>query len=133
MMEKPPVNSLLRFKEAFDRLSRDAGKEQYLTYYLIAAYPGCSDREMKQLKEFATRKLHIAPEQVQVFTPTPSTYGSVMYYTEMDPFSGKPIFVEKNLQRKTKQKELVTAKMFFSSPLHFDKKPLRVKKREGIS
>jgi uncharacterized radical SAM protein YgiQ len=133
MMGKPPVNSLLRFKEAFDRLSRDAGKEQYLTYYLIAAYPGCSDREMKQLKEFATRKLHIAPEQVQVFTPTPSTYGSVMYYTEMDPFSGKPIFVEKNLQRKTKQKELVTAKMFFSSPLHFDKKPLRVKKREGIS
>jgi uncharacterized radical SAM protein YgiQ len=112
LMGKPPVNSLIRFKEAFDRLSRDAGKEQYLTYYLIAAYPGCSDREMKNLKEFATRELHIAPEQVQVFTPTPSTYASVMYYTEMDPFTSKPIFVEKSLQRKTHQKELVTAKSF---------------------
>jgi uncharacterized radical SAM protein YgiQ len=116
LMGKPPVKSLIRYKEAFDRLSREAGKEQYLTYYLIAAYPGCSDREMKNLKEFATHELHIAPEQVQVFTPTPSTYASVMYYTETDPFTGKPIFVEKNLQRKEKQKELVTAKPFSTHP-----------------
>jgi len=47
LMGKPPINSLVRFKQAFDRLSLEAGKEQYLTYYLIAAYPGCSDREMK--------------------------------------------------------------------------------------
>jgi uncharacterized radical SAM protein YgiQ len=110
LMGKPPVNSLIRFKEAFDRISREAGKEQYLTYYLIAAYPGCSDREMKSLKDYATRELHIAPEQVQVFTPTPSTYASVMYYTETDPFTGKHLFVEKGLQGKTRQKELVTAK-----------------------
>lgn len=112
LMGKPPVKSLTRFKEAFDRLSSNAGKEQYLTYYLIAAYPGCSDREMRSLKEFATRELHIAPEQVQVFTPTPSTYASVMYYTETDPFTGKSIFVEKNIQGKEKQKDLVTAKPF---------------------
>ena len=108
LMGKPPVTSLVNFKKTFDQISRSAGKEQYLTYYLIAAYPGCSDREMKKLKDFASEKLHIAPEQVQVFTPTPSTYASVMYYTEMDPFTKEPLFVEKNLQRKEKQKEILT-------------------------
>jgi uncharacterized radical SAM protein YgiQ len=108
LMGKPAVTSLVNFKKAFDQISRSAGKEQYLTYYLIAAYPGCSDREMKKLKDFASEKLHIAPEQVQVFTPTPSTYASVMYYTEMDPFTKEALFVEKNLQRKEKQKEILT-------------------------
>ena len=63
---------------------------------------------MKKLKEYATTSLHISPEQVQVFTPTPSTYASVMYYTEKDPFTGKPIFVEKDLKRKVNQKEILT-------------------------
>ena len=122
LMGKPPVNSLVRFKQAFDRLSREAGKEQYLTYYLIAAYPGCSDREMKNLKEYATRELHIAPEQVQVFTPTPSTYASVMYYTETDPFTGNPLFVEKNLHRKEKQKELIIAKTVLAPAKYSNRK-----------
>lgn len=107
-MGKPSVGSLLKFKESFERLTREAGKEQYLTYYLIAAYPGCSEVEMKRLKEFAASKLHFTPEQVQVFTPTPSTYASLMYYTETDPFTGEPVFVEKNLARKTAQKMIIT-------------------------
>ena len=110
MMGKPPVKSLVEFKANFDRLTRQAGKDQYLTYYLIAAYPGCGDREMKNLKEFALRELHLLPEQVQVFTPTPSTYASIMYYTEKDPFTGAPIFVEKSLKRKEDQKEIVMVK-----------------------
>jgi len=107
MMGKPPVTSLLKFKDTFEKLTHDAGKDQYLTYYLIAAYPGSSDREMKRLKDFVTNKLHINPEQVQVFTPTPSTYASVMYYTEKDPFTGEPIFVEKGITGKVLQKEIV--------------------------
>lgn len=107
MMGKPTVGSLLKFKKMFEKLTYEAGKDQYLTYYLIAAYPGSSDREMKQLKEFVTTKLHLTPEQVQVFTPTPSTYASVMYYTEKDPFTGETIFVEKNTARKVSQKELI--------------------------
>ena len=110
LMGKPSNRSLTQFKESFDRISQEANKKQFLTYYLIAAYPGCSDREMRNLKNFVTRELHISPEQVQVFTPTPSTYASVMYYTEQDPFTGKPLFIEKNLQRKEKQKEILTDK-----------------------
>ena len=107
MMGKPTVGSLLKFKKMFEKLTYEAGKDQYLTYYLIAAYPGSSDREMKQLKEFVTNKLRLTPEQVQIFTPTPSTYASVMYYTEQDPFTGETIFVEKNTSQKVAQKELI--------------------------
>jgi uncharacterized radical SAM protein YgiQ len=107
LMGKPPVGSITRFKETFDRLSKAAGLKQFLTYYLIAAYPGSSDREMRMLRDFASRELKVHPEQVQVFTPTPSTYASVMYYTERDPFTGEALFVEKNLKRKEQQKETV--------------------------
>lgn len=110
LMGKPAITSLTQFKTTFDRLSHEAGKEQFLTYYFIAAYPGCSEREMKKLHDFTTQSLHLNPEQVQVFTPTPSTYASVMYYCEQDPFTGQPLVVEKNLSRKQKQKDIVTEK-----------------------
>lgn len=110
LMGKPSAQSLRTFKSQFNKLSKEAKKDQYLTYYLIAAYPGCTNSDMRKLKEFSTNNLHISPEQVQVFTPTPSTYASVMYYTETDPFTGKKIFVEKNLHNKAYQKELLTGK-----------------------
>ena len=109
-MGKPGSGSLLRFKDQFDRLSRETGKKQFLTYYLIAAHPGCSEQDMQRLKQFTSQKLHIQPEQVQVFTPTPSTYSTLMYYTELDPFNLQPLFVEKDLKKKNHQKEIVTHK-----------------------
>ena len=106
-MGKPGKASLLRFKELFDRMSRAAGKEQFLTYYLIAAHPGCTEKDMLSLKRFASRNLKTSPEQVQIFTPTPSTYSSLMYYTEIGPFTGETIFVEKEPRRKERQKNIV--------------------------
>ena len=63
---------------------------------------------MKKLKNFASSELRVSPEQVQIFTPTPSTYSTLMYYTEVDPFSGKKIFVEKDINKKYKQKQILT-------------------------
>ena len=110
LMGKPGGESLLRFKSRFDSLSRLIGKPQFLTYYLIAAHPGCSAQDMLRLKQFTSEKLHVHPEQVQIFTPTPSTYSSLMYYTELDPFTRRPIFVEKDPKRKEHQKDIVTRK-----------------------
>lgn len=110
LMGKPGRDQLLKFKDMFYDLNRKAGKKQFLTYYLIAAHPGCSEDDMKSLKAFASRELKTNPEQVQIFTPTPSTWASVMYYTEKDPFTGNPIFVEKEQGRKERQKTAVTAK-----------------------
>ena len=109
-MGKPGTASLLEFKDKFDQMSRQAGKKQFLTYYFIAAHPGCGERDMQQLKRFASQKLKINPEQVQIFTPSPSTYSSLMYYTEMDPFTRQPLFVEKDPQKKKRQKDTVTYK-----------------------
>jgi radical SAM superfamily enzyme YgiQ (UPF0313 family) len=87
-----------------------AGKEQFLTYYLIAAHPGCTKADMRALKRFASRRLKINPEQVQVFTPTPSTYSSLMYHTEIDPFTGEALFVEKDQREKERQKDILVRK-----------------------
>jgi uncharacterized radical SAM protein YgiQ len=107
-MRKPGLDKLLAFKQRFDALSDEVKKKQFLSYYLIAAYPGCTLEDMHALKRFASQKLGILPEQVQVFTPTPSTYASVMYHTEKDPFTGEPLYVEKNPAGKKRQKEVIT-------------------------
>lgn len=110
LMGKPGTETLLAFKHQFDRISKTLNKKQYLTYYLIAAHPGCSMREMNELKEFTRNELHITPEQVQIFTPTPSTFSTLMYYTGKDPFAFVPIFVEKDPRTKERQKQVVTRK-----------------------
>jgi len=110
LMGKPGPEALLKFKDKFDRLSRAAGKPQFLTYYMIAAHPGCSAQDMIRLKRFTSEKLHVNPEQVQIFTPTPSTYSSLMYYTELDPLTLRPVFVEKEPRRKEHQKDIITRK-----------------------
>ena len=109
-MGKPGSGALIKFKARFDALSRAAGKPQFLTYYLIAAHPGCTEQDMARLKRFTSQKLNVNPEQVQIFTPTPSTYSSLMYYTKLDPFTRQPIFVEKDGRRKAHQKEIITPK-----------------------
>jgi radical SAM superfamily enzyme YgiQ (UPF0313 family) len=109
LMNKPTVESLNEFKKRFDRLSAQVGKQQFLTYYFIAAHPGCSDHDMLQMQRFVSRELKMTPEQVQIFTPTPSTWASVMYYTEKNPFSGERLFVEKNAAAKERQKQRIVA------------------------
>ena len=109
-MGKPGIADLLEFKRRFDDYSRQAGLKQFLTYYLIAAHPGCTDGDMRRLKQFASQELHISPEQVQLFTPLPSTYSALMYYTGSDPFTLKPLFVEKDPARREKQKQIIVEK-----------------------
>ena len=110
LMGKPGKQTLVDFKKLYDKLNRDMGKKQFLTYYLIAAHPGCKEKDMHELKRFTTNELKMNPEQAQVFIPTPGTYSAVMYYTEIDPVTRKKIFVEKDTKRKEKQKEIVVTK-----------------------
>ena len=109
-MGKPGRELLLAFKNLFYEMTREAGKKQFLTYYLIAAHPGCTEQDMQALKRFASRQLRVRPEQVQIFTPTPSTYSSLMYYTEIDPFTNERLFVEKEPAGKERQKNIVVRK-----------------------
>jgi len=107
MMKKINNEHLVHFRSEFNRINQEAGKKQFLTYYLIAAHPGCTFKDMLKLRDFTRKELKIEPEQVQIFTPLPSTYSALMYYTEMNPFTGEKIFVEKDLINKQKQKDLI--------------------------
>jgi uncharacterized radical SAM protein YgiQ len=109
-MGKQGKSKLVDFKNKFYEINKKHDKKQFLTYYLIAAHPGCDEKEMNKLKNFAREELRLNPEQVQIFTPTPSTYSTLMYYTEMNPFNGEKIFVEKDIAKKDKQKQIVIEK-----------------------
>lgn len=103
-MGKPHIERFLSFKKMFDEISRSTDKKQYLTYYMIAAHPGCTLQDMQALATFSREKLQMTPEQIQIFTPTPSTFSSLMYWTGMDPESFAPLFVEKNLKTRKSKK-----------------------------
>ena len=107
-MGKPGVEALLRFRELFYRLNRKMGRKQFLTYYIIAAHPCCTMEDMRELKRFAKKQLKLIPRQVQIFTPTPSTLSTLMYWTGHHPISGQPCFVERNMQARQAQKEVLT-------------------------
>jgi len=110
LMRKPSIQYLEKFKNQFDIMNKHKKKDQYLTYYLIAAHPGCHYNDEMKMKRYISRELKIHPEQVQIFTPTPSTYSTLMYYTEMNPWTGEKLFVEKNLGEKEKHKQAITKK-----------------------
>ena len=109
LMKKPSKEVLLEFSKMFEKAVKESGKKTFLTYYLIAAFPGSDFEHQKKLKDFISRNLRVTPEQVQIFTPTPSTEATMMYWTERT-IDGVPIFVEKGWKNRRKQKDIVTGR-----------------------
>ncbi|MBN8462596.1 MAG: YgiQ family radical SAM protein [Dechloromonas sp.] len=83
-MMKPGMGAYDRFKQLFDRFSREAGKEQYLIPYFIAAHPGTTDEDMLNLALWL-KKNNFRLDQVQTFLPTPMALATAMYHTEQNP------------------------------------------------
>ena len=106
LMGKPSIKSLMRFKEAFEAECKKQGKKFFMTYYLMAAHPGCTMNHMERLKDFLKGGLKIMSEQIQIFTPTPSTHSALMYYCGCD-LAGKNIAVEKDMRNKQHQKDAI--------------------------
>ena len=109
-MGKPGSENLSEFVRLFNAVKEKIGGKIFLTYYLMAAHPGCTLAHMRSLRKFALETLHHLPEQVQIFTPTPATYATLMYYTGRDPFTGQEIFVEKHMKGKEAQKQIITGR-----------------------
>ncbi len=84
MMMKPGVGTYDRFKELFDRFSREAGKKQYLIPYFIAAHPGTTDTDMLELALWLKRNGFRA-DQVQAFLPAPMATATAMYHSGKNP------------------------------------------------
>ncbi len=83
-MMKPGMGSYDKFKAMFEKYSKEAGKEQYLIPYFIAAHPGTSDRDMMNLALWLKRNKFRA-DQVQTFYPSPMATATAMYYTGKNP------------------------------------------------
>lgn len=102
-MAKPSFQLFVRLRTLFDRIVSQAGVKYQLVPYFISSHPGCRLEDMQALsRNKALRGLYM--DQVQDFMPTPMTASSVMFYTGMDLKTGEPLFVERNQDRKRKQK-----------------------------
>jgi len=107
LMGKPSVRRLKDFIAMFREATQNMEKKPVLTHYLMAAHPGCSGDDMAKMNRILSGELKDIPGQVQIFTPTPSTYSTLMYYTGRDPFNGNELFVERDMGKKVKQKNTV--------------------------
>jgi len=102
-MMKPGIGAYDRFKELFDRYSQEAGKEQYLIPYFIAAHPGTTDEDMLNLALWLKRN-GFRPDQVQAFLPSPMATATAMYHSGYSPLRSlklkQPVPVVKSLDRR---------------------------------
>ena len=103
LMAKPSFVLFERLRGEFDRICAREGVRMQLVPYFISGHPGCTMEDMERLSR--NRYLEgLYMEQVQDFTQTPMTASSVMFYSGLDPKTLKPVFVERDVERKKRQK-----------------------------
>lgn len=110
-MKKPDNLSMIDFIKKYKEYSKKAGKNQFVTCYFMAAHPGSTNKSMENSKLFAEKYLSALPEQVQIFTPTPSTWSTCAYYTGLDENLNK-VFCEKSIKGKEIQKNILLVKKY---------------------
>ena len=123
-MAKPTFKLFERLRKEFDKINRDAGTHVGLVPYFISSHPGCTLKDMECLANHPALK-GIWMDQVQDFTPTPMTTSSVMFYSGIDPRDMKPVFVERDPERKMRQKSY-----FFKNSSKKSGKPLQGSKQK---
>ena len=105
-MGKPDVSVYDKFREKYAKLNEEYGLNQYLVPYLMSSHPGSTMDDAALLAAY-TKRIGLSPEQVQDFYPTPGTASTVMYYTGLDPFTGKEIYTATNYREKQLQRALL--------------------------
>ncbi len=102
-LAKPSFRLFERLRFEFDRICSRSGRKTGIVPYFISSHPGCTMKDMENLSRHPALR-GIFMEQVQDFTPTPMTTSSVMFYTGIDPRTMKPVFVERDPEKKQRQK-----------------------------
>jgi len=116
LMKKPGPDDFLQFDQEFQKASQAAGKQQYLVPYFIASHPGSDLNAMIDLALFLKRN-HYQPDQVQDFIPSPFDIAACMFYTGLDPFTLKPVYVAQHLRDRKLQRALL---QFFKPENYFE-------------
>lgn len=105
-MGKPHIEAYVEFSKRYFKYSKSEGKEQYLVPYLMSSHPGSTLKDAIELALFL-KKIGIRPEQVQDFYPTPGTVSTCMFYTGLDPYTMKEVYVAKDPHEKAMQRALL--------------------------
>lgn len=113
-MGKPAGKVYDEFREKFFRINKELGKKQYIIPYLMSSHPGSTLKDAIILAEYL-RDIKYQPEQVQDFYPTPGTLSTTMFYTGLDPFTMKKVYVPKTKEEKAMQRALLQ----FSKPKNY--------------
>ena len=113
-MHKPDISVFDAFAREYRSENEKLGLKQYMIPYFISSHPGSTLDDAIELALYM-KKTGFVPDQVQDFYPTPGTLATCMYYTERDPFTGRPVYVAKDQNEKRMQRAL----------LHFHKKENR--------
>lgn len=103
LMRKPPFKQFHDFKRIFDRINTKNNLKQQIIPYFISSHPGSTLESMAELAA-ETKQLNFQLEQVQDFTPTPMTMATEMYYTGINPETGKNVYVARNMKDKEAQR-----------------------------
>ncbi|MGF1714463.1 YgiQ family radical SAM protein [Photobacterium chitinilyticum] len=120
LMMKPGMGSYDRFKELFEKYSKEAGKKQYLIPYFISAHPGSTDEDMLNLALWL-KKNDFQCDQVQNFYPSPMCNATAMYHSETNPLKRvkykkrEDLFVAKG----DRQRRLHKALLRYHDPLNW--------------
>lgn len=105
-MGKPHIEAYKSFKKKYFSITKKIGKEQYLVPYLMSSHPGSTLKEAIELALFI-KEQKLRPQQVQDFYPTPGTVSTCMFYTGLDPYTMKPVYVPKTPEEKAEQRALM--------------------------
>jgi uncharacterized radical SAM protein YgiQ len=105
-MQKPPIDSFECFQQMFCQAAAAAGKRLHLVPYFMAGHPGCDLPAMIDLALYLKRRGD-RPDQVQDFIPLPMDVAACMYYTGIDPASGREVYVPKGARMRRWQRALL--------------------------
>jgi len=120
----PPVED---FRRLFQKFAGE--KKQHLKYYFMVAHPGTTMKEAEELAIFCRRLAREGEkpvEGVQIFTPTPMTRSTCMYYTGKDPLTGEEVYVPRTFEEKKVQKRLILK--YLEEKVDSKKKARKIKK-----
>ncbi len=105
-MGKPHFSIYRKFYRRFYELNRKFGMDQYLVPYMISSHPGATLDDAIELALYL-KEINYHPEQVQDFYPTPGTVSTCMFWTGIDPLSGKKVYVPRTAEEKAYQRALL--------------------------
>ncbi len=106
LMGKSDFKVYEKFKDRYFELTKSFNKEQYIVPYLMSSHPGSTLKDAVKLAEYI-KKWNYNPKQVQDYYPTPGTASTVMFYTGINPFTMKKVFVPKEDEEKRMQRALL--------------------------